>query len=286
MDASWSTLAESPLYAEHLLLGASFDDEDPLLAAPPHYGDPVSERKPFTEGCALSDLSGMTGILVSGQGADSFVAAACANPMLAIGECAFGAVVTGDGSIASVPLVARTGEAEYLVWDASERGLMLQPWLHFLSDIEQDGFRPFGSVTVEDASDALVPLLLWGPHAQAVLADYVPSADALPLPGHIANATLDGRIECLVANLPQTSEPCYLVLVPPAAARVIWRSFLSFAVVDPVGKMSLGAHAGDTLPWMEAVLGESRLEFALEQLLEWEIARAEGGFVGERALQA
>lgn len=284
MNASWSTLAESPLYAEHLLLGASFDEEEPLLAAPPHYGDPALERASFAEGCALSDLSGMTGILVSGQGADTFVAAACAQQALAVGECAFGAVVTGDGSIASVPLVARTGDAEYLVWDASERGLMLHPWLHFLSDIEQNGYRPFGSVAVEDASDALVPLLLWGPHAQTVLADYVPSADALPPQGHIANVRLD-RIECLVANLPKTSELCYLVLVPPAAARVLWRSFLSFAVVEPVGTVSLGLQLRDTLPWMAAVLGEeSRLELALEQLVAWELAREEGGFVGERAL--
>lgn len=285
MNASWSTLAESPLYAEHLLLGASFDDDEPLLAAPPHYGDPQTERTPFVEGCALADLSGMTALLVSGQGSDAFVAAACANPTLAVGECAFGAVVTGDGSIASVPLVARTGDAEYLVWDASERGLMLQPWLSFLAEIEQNGFRPFGSTRVEDASDALVPLLLWGPHAQTILADYVPSIEALPAAGHVANVRLD-RIECLVAHLPKAGTPCYLVLVPPAAARLLWRSLLSFAVVDPVGTTSLGAHARATIPWVETVLDQSRIELGLDQLLTWELAREEGGFVGQRALLA
>ncbi len=285
MNASWTTIDESPLYAEHLLLGATFDDDEPLLAAPPHYGNPHLEHAPFVEGCALCDLSGMTGILVSGQGSDAFVAAACANSTLAVGECAFGAVVTGDGSIASIPLVARTGDAEYLIWDASERGLMLHPWLHFLSDIEQDGYRPFGGVTVEDASDALVPLLLWGPQSSVVLADYVPSIDALPTPGHVTSIKLD-RITCLVACPSKTIERCYLVLVPPAAARALWRSFLSFSAVDPVGTVSLSAHASSQLPWMEAVLGQERLELTLKQLLEWEIARTEGGFVGERALQS
>lgn len=283
MNASWSHFTQAPLYDEHLLLGGIFEGDDPLLATPVRYGDASGEADAFSHGCALCDLSGMTGILVSGPGADSFVAASCANDALAVGECAFGAVVTGDGSIASVPLVARTGDQEYLIWDASERGLMLQPWLGFLRDIEQDGFRPFGEVEVEDVSDALVPLLLWGPDARAVLADYVSDVSVLPAPGCIRNVRLD-RIECLVAAPSNPRYHCMLVLAPPAAARALWRSFLSFTQVNPVGTFSLAAHATQELPWMEAVLASDRLELALDQLLDWGLARTEGGYVGHRAL--
>lgn len=282
--SSWNELSESPLYHEHMLLGALFEDDEPLLATPLHYGHPANEGDAFGEGCALSDLTGMTAILVSGEGSDAFVSAACACSAIAVGECTFGAVVTGDGSIASVPLVARTGDAEYLIWDPSTRGMMLHPWLNFLSEIEQEGFRPFGSVTVEDATDSLVPLLLWGAQAPAILSDYVSSIEALPHPGHIRDVRLD-KIECLVASLPHVSEPCLLVMVPPAYARILWRSFLSFASVEPVGTAALTNQAKDNLPWADAVLAGERLELELEQLVAWELARSEGGFVGARALQ-
>ena len=283
--ASWSNVTEAPLYQEHLLLGALFGELEAFLAAPLHYGNPQAERESFAEGCALSDLTGMTSILVTGEGAESFIATACACEALAVGSCSFGAVVTGDGSIASVPLVARTGNNEYLVLDPSERGLMLQPWLQFLANIEQNGFKPFASVKVEDATDALVPLLLWGPQARAILADYVPTIDALPEAGHIRNVRLD-RIECLVACLPLADEEAYVVFAPPAMARTLWRSFLSFGSVAPVGIHQLGSKARASMPWMKRVLSQDRFEATLEELLEWELARAERTFVGARALES
>lgn len=284
MSASWTTADEAPLYAEHLLLGGTFAEDESHLATPLHYGDP-HEIAAFGEGCALCDLSGMAGILVSGPGASTFVSAACAQRNLAIGECAFGAIVTGDGSVTAIPLVARTGDEEYLVWDPSARGLALLPWLSFLGNIEQQGYRPFEGVCIEDVSDSLVPLLLWGPEAKTVLSDYVASSEQLPKAGTIANVRLD-RIECLVAQLPRNGAPCYLVLAPPAASRALWRSFLSFTVVTPVGSQQLSRHASVALPWAEATLATERLELALEQLLAWELVRSEGGYVGARALQA
>ena len=283
MPTAIDDISQSPLFEEHCLLGGVFGDQDSLLAAPLHYGEPKL-LEAFTDGCALCDLSGMTGILLSGNGVDAFVNTACSCQPLQVGECTFGAVVTGDGSITAIPLVARTGTEEYLVWDASDRGLALQPWLGFLSDIEQRGFRPFDGVTVEDVSDSLVPLMLWGHQATAILADYVPSTNVLPAPGIVASINLD-RIPCLVARLPLGGECCYLVLVPPKAARVLWRSLLSFSAVTPVGSSQLTLHATSILPWLGYVLQPSKLSVALRQLVAWGLARPEGGYVGHRALQ-
>lgn len=285
MGARWNSIEQSPLYDEHLPLGAVFGDPEALCAAPLHYGSQAEELVALEQGCALCDLSGMTCLLVRGEGVGPFVQASCACALPQVGECAFGAVVTGDGSVASIPLVARTGDTECLVFDPTERGLMLEPWLGFLAQIEQDGFRPFEGVTVGDETDSLVPLLLWGPKAPAILADYVPSAEALPVAGHIDNVRLDS-IECLVAALPRTDEPSYLVLVPPAAARVLWRSFLSFSSVVPVGTDALVAQATRELPWLSRAIEAGKLELVLEDLLAWELARKEGGYVGERALHS
>ena len=90
MNASWSHFTQAPLYDEHLLLGGIFEGDDPLLATPVRYGDASGEADAFSHGCALCDLSGMTGILVSGPGADSFVAASARTMLLRWGSAPLG----------------------------------------------------------------------------------------------------------------------------------------------------------------------------------------------------
>lgn len=283
MSDTHSLREASPLYHEHLLLGAVFGEEDETLDLPLSYSHPADEPLAFTQGCALCDLTGMANVLVAGDDVEVFVRAACACIPPQVGSCSFSAVFTGDGSIASMPLVVRTGVGECLLLDASERGLMLQPWLTFLANIEQRGFRPFEGIRVTDETESLVPLLLWGPQATAILGDYVASLDLLPKPGQVVSERLD-QIDCLLLAPPRLDEPCYLVLVPPMRARVLWRSFLSFAAVVPVGRLALEAQLERQLPWASERLGTERLELALDQLLTWELARAEGGYIGERAL--
>lgn len=281
MTTPWTRVSDSPLYEEHLLLGGSFEDDEPFLATPVSYGAASADAQ--REGCALADLSGMTMLLVSGEASGAFVSAACAGRALAVGEAAFSAVLTGDGSMAGAPLIARTGDTEYLICDPLERGLMLLPWLSFLAAIEQDGFRPYEGVSVEDVSDSLVPMLAWGPRAPVVLGDYVASLEALPGPGQVRNVRLD-RIECLAVRPEVDDDPCYLLLVPPAAARALWRSLLSFPVVEPVGTRRLVRLAGVGLPWFDALRSDERVPLGLAELVGHGLARSTEGFVGARAL--
>lgn len=282
---AWTKVSDAPLYQEHLLLGATYDEDEPLLAAPHTYGSPDEERVAPFEGCALADLSGMLALLVSGPGCDAFVAASCATAPLAVGSCAFSAILTGDGTVASAPLVGRTGDEEYLIWDPTERGVALEAWLSFLAGIEQEGFRPYEGVRVEDVSGSLVPLVLWGPQAPAVIGDYVERVDALPGAGEVRNVRLD-RIECLVACPPDVSQPCYLLFVPPFAARALWRSLLSFPVVLPVGTQGMAHAIRQELPWFEPLHGPGEDSLDAHALLESLLVRPEGGFIGARALFA
>ena len=279
----WTRIEDAPLYNEHLLLGAQYFESEPLLAAPPSYGNQKDELDAFEEGCALSDLCGMTMLLITGENSYGFCSASLANSSLAVGQSEFTAVLSGDGSLCATPLASRTGDNEHLLCDPTERGLGLEPWLSFLASIEQKGFRPFEGVKVEDVSTSLLPLLLWGPKAQAVLGDYVSSLDKLPKPGHVASVMLD-RIQCIVCAPDCHGETCYLLLVPPQAARVLWRSFLSFPVVQPAGLQSLVTHAESVLPWLDDALSPDRIEPTLSLLSSWKLARKEGGFVGARAL--
>lgn len=280
----WTQVSDAPLYEEHLLLGGRYDALDARLAAPVRYGEAeqagAAERR-----CVVADLSGMRALLVSGSESDSFVSAAFACEPLEVGECSPSAVLTGDGAVTSIPLLARTGAKEFLAWDPTHRAELLEPWLGFVADIEQEGFRPYGGVTVENVSTTLVPLLLWGQDAPAVLADYVATAETLPAAGQVRDVRLD-RIACLVARPELGEEPCYLLFVPPTAARVLWRSLLSFPVVTPVGTTWLRQAARDLLPWLDDLLRQDRLVLSGTSLKAWRLARAAQDFIGGRALDA
>ena len=161
--------------------------------------------------------------------------------------------------------------------------MALLPWLSFLANIEQKGFRPFAGAHVEDVSSSLVPLLLWGPQATAVIGDYVAQLSDLPQKGQIRQTQLD-RITCLVAAPDLDENPSYLVFAPPQAARALWRSFLSFPVVTPIGHRAFARSSSHALPWIEALLAEGQLKMALSELLESGLVRPEGGYVGARGL--
>lgn len=270
------------LAAEHALLGSVAAPEGQV----PHvqsYGLGPGERVAHREGVALVDLSGMSAHLMNGAASPSFVSAAFAGPHLSVGECAFEAVLLGDGSIASVALLARSGDAEYVCWDLSARADVLAGWLSFLSSVEQGGVSPFAGVTLEDVEKHLVPLLLWGPQAPAVLADYLGS-QTLPGRGSVAHLMLD-RIGCLVVTPDLGDTPAYLVLVPPRVARVLWRSFLSFPVVTPMGRTAFMEGLEDALPWFAEVAEvQDKLAISSKKLSEWGLVRDDGTFVGARGL--
>lgn len=273
------------LYQEHLYLGGTFGDGTfPALSMPQAYGSPHGdEGAPFREGAGLSDLSGTHSVLLSGAPAQAFVEAAFAGRKLAVGECRFEAVLGGDGILMSVPLLARTGDAEYVLWDASERFELLSGWLGFLAGVSQDGFAPYAGLEREDVTGRLVPLLLWGPAAEHVLGDYLSSGSHLPGAGRVCDLALDS-IPSVVAEPPVPGGRCLLALVPPTYARTVWRSLLSFNEVAPVGERALVAHAEEALGWLALVEDTDRTKPSRAELERWDLVRAGGDFVGGRAI--
>ena len=255
--------ALGPLYQEHLYLGASFRERTGSpLAMPEGY---AGEGAAFPDGAALSDLWGQRMRLMHGGPARDFCEAAFAGRKLAVGEARFQACLMGDGRLASVALAARTGDSEYLAIDPTPRGELLCAWLDFLQHVNQNGYEPYKGLEAEDVSQRLVPLLLWGSAARMVLSDYVQRKEDLPAPGHVRDCALDG-IACLVLHVPDAGGDCYLVLA--------------------VGYGRLSAHARQAFPWLGELSAASPATFTDQQLRAWGLARAEGDFVGARALRA
>lgn len=274
------------LLAEHELLGASMGAQtEGGVPVPLSYLNEKPIETALADGAALVDLTGATYVLAEGTSVASLAGLAFAGRRLAPGECAFEAVLGGDGALLSVPLVLRTGDAEYVMLDLSPRGETALAWLGFLAGVGNDGRRAFPDASLNDATEMLVPLLLWGARAETVLEDYLSGEERLPEPGSLAQLLLD-RIPVVVAGVPvDGGGPCHLLLVPPARARALWRSLLSFPEVEPVGHVGLASGVASRLPWWDALAGEGVLREPRRTLEGWGTVRADGGFVGFRGLE-
>jgi len=270
----------SILHTELEYLGAQFSTStEGFNLAQSFYGE-----KPFEEAlkdCALVDLSGISYTLVSGTVAQNFVEAVFAGKQLEVGETSFECALTGDGSLSSIGLLARSGQNEYVVLDASERSLVLEEWLSIIASVEQNGVAPYAEVSLEDATPLLTPLLLAGKKAKKVLMDYL-GEQQLPEDSKLCNLMLDQTIPALVANVSTKKVPAYLVMVPPVHTVILFRSLLSFEMVHPLGHKQLIEGLTTYLPWFAELATNTKVVVAKDKLEGWGLLRASADFIGAR----
>lgn len=270
----------SILHTELEYLGAQFSTStEGFNLAQSFYGE-----KPLEEAlkdCALIDLSGIGYTLVSGTSAQNFVEAIFAGKQLEVGETSFECALTGDGSLSSIGLLARSGQNEYVVLDASERSLVLDEWLSIIASVEQNGVAPYAEVSLEDATPLLTPLLLAGKKTKKVLMDYL-GEQTLPEDSKLCNLMLDQTIPVLVANVSTKKVPAYLVMVPPVHTVILFRSLLSFETVHPLGHKQLIEGLKTYLPWFSELASNTKVVVAKDKLEGWGLLRASDDFIGAR----
>ena len=270
----------SILHTELEYLGAQFSTStEGFNLAQSFYGE-----KPLEEAlkdCALIDLSGIGYTLVSGTSAQNFVEAVFAGKQLEVGETSFECALTGDGSLSSIGLLARSGQNEYVVLDASERSLVLDEWLSIIASVEQNGVAPYAAVSLEDATPLLTPLLLAGKKAKKVLMDYL-GEQKLPEDSKLCNLMLDQTIPALIANVSTKKVPAYLVMVPPVHTVILFRSLLSFETVHPLGHKQLIEGLKTYLPWFSELASNTKVVVAKDKLEGWGLLRASDDFIGAR----
>ena len=270
----------SILHTELEYLGAQFSTStEGFNLAQSFYGE-----KPLEEAlkdCALIDLSGIGYTLVSGTSAQNFVEAVFAGKQLEVGETSFECALTGDGSLSSIGLLARSGQNEYVVLDASERSLVLDEWLSIIASVEQNGVAPYAEVSLEDATPLLTPLLLAGKKTKKVLMDYL-GEQRLPEDSKLCNLMLDQTIPALVANVSTKKVPAYLVMVPPVHTVILFRSLLSFETVHPLGYKQLIEGLKTYLPWFSELASNTKVVVAKDKLEGWGLLRASDDFIGAR----
>ena len=270
----------SILHTELEYLGAQFSTStEGFNLAQSFYGE-----KPLEEAlkdCALIDLSGIGYTLVSGTSAQNFMEAVFAGKQLEVGETSFECALTGDGSLSSIGLLARSGQNEYVVLDASERSLVLDEWLSIIASVEQNGVAPYAEVSLEDAAPLLTPLLLTGKKAKKVLMDYL-GEQKLPEDSKLCNLMFDQTIPALVANVSTKKVPAYLVMVPPVHTVILFRSLLSFETVHPLGHKQLIEGLKTYLPWFSELASNTKVVLDKDKLEGWGLLRASDDFIGAR----
>ena len=278
MSGSLGGKNATPLYAEHLMLGAKFGEDGRVR----NYGNTSPSGIEQYEGCFLADITHVSTLALFGPVAKSFAEATFAGSKLGVGTCRYEAVLTGDGSVASVPLLVRTGVGEYVAFDFSPRRSVLSAWLEFVRSASQDGYAPYESLDIQDATGTHCVLAVWGNKASDILTDYT-AKELLPKPGHVAACHLD-KIPCIVLNLGLPGTTLYLVLVPPASSVVLWRSLLSFTEVTPVGASTFDEVLGEAHPWQKRLCEVDVVRMSGQELKRFGLIRSQEDYIGARGL--
>lgn len=266
----------TPLYDQHLALGAKMVDfggwDMPL-----HYGSQVEEHHQVRRDCGVFDVSHMTVVDVSGEGAKAYLQHLLANDvgrLASVGRALYSAMLNEHGGVVDDLIVYLADWGYRLVVNASTRDKDLA-WMR----AQAAGF----AVNIEERQLAM--LAIQGPHARARTAELVSQPRAAlihelkPFQGLASGDWFIGRTG-------YTGEDGLEIILPADQAQ----DFLSELVGAGIPPIGLGAR--DTLR-LEAGLnlyGQDMTEEVspLAANMAWTVAwePADRQFVGRAALEA
>lgn len=245
------SLARTPLYEEHLALGARMV---PFAGyeMPVQYVGIREEHEAVRTSAGVFDVCHMTEFRVFGFGASDYLQSALTNDLsriAEIGAAQYTLMCDEDGGIIDDLIVYHTGDLEYLLIANAANRLTDLDWLRARcpEDVEITGRTEpehragCGIVELVDESDRTGLIALQGPRALGVLSELAGTGYRPPDRFHIAEARLDG-VPALVARTGYTGEDGVEILCHVSHAAGLWRALLSFPEVTPCG---LGAR--DTL---------------------------------------
>lgn len=255
VDSEEAKVFLSVLSDEHLLLGAGVcvTRQDPSLPFGPVISYPhEGHTLPST---MLCDISYLGKIRLAGEAAGIFVTGLFDFELTALQLVGAGVVahlgdelleaLTAQSLSAIGETVARTslciirsGEHEFM--------LLVPPAIHaslvaVLQDFANEDDSSSGEIALSDETDSLVSCVLIGHEATDVLASFCvppvaePDYSMIPAAGTLAPLLFDEMPTLVYHTILQHDETCYIILCPLGYARALWRSFLSFVQLEPVG---------------------------------------------------
>lgn len=236
-------LARTPLYEEHVALGARMG-AFAGYEMPMQFSGITSEHSAVRDSVGIFDVCHMTQFRVTGFGAFDFLQGVLTNDLRRIGDVGaaqYTLMCDEDGGIIDDVIVYHTGDFEYLlIGNAANRTTDLD-WLQALradrltrDPRHEESAAEAGLIEITDESDRTGLIAVQGPLALSVVGQL--SDDDFVPPGRfrIAEARLEGT-PVLIARTGYTGEDGVEIVCHASHAPRLWRVLLSFEEVTPCG---------------------------------------------------
>jgi aminomethyltransferase len=264
-------LKRTPLYAEHLALGARMV---PFAgwAMPVQYAGIIDEHNAVRSSAGVFDVCHMAEIRIFGFGAFDFLQGLLTNDLhniAELGHAQYTLMLDEDGHIIDDLIVYHTGDLEYLVIANASNAETDFEWMtsHAPADLE-----------IVDESERTALIALQGPEAVRIATELAGEGWAAPARFTITEASLD-TVPALVARTGYTGEDGVEIVCAASDAARLWRAILSFPEVSPAG---LGAR--DTLRLeMGYPLYGNDMDRTIDPIsagLGWVCPKAKTGYIG------
>jgi len=275
-----TTLKRTPLYEEHLALGArmvEFGGWD----MPVQYSGILEEHRAVRTRAGLFDVSHMGEFRVEGPGALAFLQHLVPNDVskLALNQALYTQLCQPDGGTVDDLIIYHLADNLYMM-------------VVNAANIDKDFTwtqQQIGAyhVTLTDMSGETALVALQGPEAQAILQPLTLVDLASIAYYHCAQGKVDG-IDCIISRTGYTGEDGFELYCSSSNVVVLWRKLL--AAGNARGLLPAGLGARDTLR-LEAgycLYGHELDETTnpLEAGLGWTVKLAKGDFTGHDALAA
>ncbi len=273
-----TSLKRTPLYEEHLALGArmvEFGGWD----MPVQYSGILEEHRAVRTRAGLFDVSHMGEFNVQGKDALAFLQHLVPNDVskLALNQALYTQLCQPDGGTIDDLIIYHLDENRYM---------MVVNAANIDKDFEWTRQQTTGfDVALTNISDETALVALQGPEAQAILQPLTPVDLSSVAYYHCAPGAVDG-IECLISRTGYTGEDGFELYCAPGDVVSLWRKLL--AAGKERGLLPAGLGARDTLR-LEAgycLYGHELDETTnpLEAGLGWTVKLAKGDFLGHDAL--
>jgi aminomethyltransferase len=278
-DSAVAHLKRTPLYAQHLALGARIV-EFSGWEMPVQYSGILEEHQAVRTKAGLFDVSHMGEFKVEGEDALAFLQYLVPNDVarLAIHQALYTQLCLSNGNVIDDLLIYRLAEQHYML--VVNAGNIAKD----LAWVQGQGQR-FQKVTISDQSNTTALLALQGPVALSILQPFTAVDLAAISYYHCAVAPVDG-INCIISRTGYTGEDGFELYCASADVVKLWNDLL--VAGRPAGLLPTGLGARDTLR-LEAGLclyGHELDEHTnpLEARLGWTVKLKKGSFIGSEAL--
>jgi aminomethyltransferase len=276
MVSSNTTLKRTPLFAEHLRLGARMV---PFAGweMPVQYKSIIQEHRSVREAAGMFDVSHMGEFRVTGPATFEFLQGLTPNDLsrTPVGGSQYSSLLRPDGGMIDDIFIYRQSDGFMVVVNASNVA-KVEAWL-----VE----RSIPGATATNVSDETSLIAVQGPAAVTAVQTLTASDLSTLARRGIRSESIAG-IACLAARTGYTGEDGLEIFCEPADAVTLWRALLA---VNVVAIQPCGLGARDTLR-LEAgnlLYGHDMDDSVnpIEAGLAWTVKLGKGDFVGRDALE-